>query len=163
MAVFLIGKGNKPHKAHYVSVLTEPSTYDADITPENMQRGMSAYAQGKKVIGTGKCFAFVVYGQEIVYPIFDEEGNERYGLLIEQSCDTNVIFISSTTDSDAITQDVFIPKEVQEGKAVRIGENKATHSDIFAFQIDGALIIYGTDFSNANTRINYFIGKDNKI
>ena len=43
-------------EATQVGVLLEPSTYDADITPENMQRGMTAYAKGKKVIGTGKCF-----------------------------------------------------------------------------------------------------------
>ena len=45
-------------KISRMGALTEPSTYDADITPENMQRGMTAYAQGKKIVGTGKCFEF---------------------------------------------------------------------------------------------------------
>jgi hypothetical protein len=163
MAVYLIDENNKPHKAHYVSVLTEPSSYQMTATPEEMQRGTTAIVKGKIVEGTGKCFAFVVYGQESVYPIFDEQGNERYGLLIEQSCNINMFFISSTTDSDAITQDVYIIKDIQEGEAVRIGENKSTHTGIFAFQIEGALIIYGIDISNANTSINYFVGRDNKI
>ena len=163
MAVFLIDENNKPHKAHYVSVLTEPSSYQLTATPEEMQRGTTALVKGKIVEGTGKCFAYAEYGQTFIYPICDEYGNERYGFMIEQNCNTNVFFISSTIDSDIIVQDVHIFGEVQEGKAVKVGVNKTTLTDIFAFQAEGMLFVYVLDILNPDTVFNFFVGKDNKI
>lgn len=150
-------------KISRMGALTEPSSYQMTATPEEMQRGTTAIVKGEIVEGTGKCFAYAEYGQESVYPICDENGNERYGFMIEQGCNTNVLFVSTTTDGDAITQDVHIIGETQGGKAVKIGENKTTLTDMFAFQLDGVLFVYGVDIANADTAFNFFIGKDNKI
>lgn len=40
----------------------EVSTQDATLKPSDMQSGVTAYAKGKKVIGTGKAFSFALYG-----------------------------------------------------------------------------------------------------
>lgn len=40
----------------------EVSTNDATLKASDMQAGVTAYAKGKKVTGTGKCFEFANYG-----------------------------------------------------------------------------------------------------
>lgn len=40
----------------------EVSTNDATLVPSDMQTGVTAYAKGKKITGTGKCFEFASYG-----------------------------------------------------------------------------------------------------
>ncbi len=41
----------------------ELSTNDATLKPSDMQSGVTAYAKGKKVTGTGKSFEFATYGK----------------------------------------------------------------------------------------------------
>ena len=40
----------------------EMNTNDATLKASDMQVGVTAYAKGKKVTGTGKCFSFAMYG-----------------------------------------------------------------------------------------------------
>lgn len=40
----------------------EVSTNDATLIESDMQAGVTAYARGKKIIGTGKAFSFALYG-----------------------------------------------------------------------------------------------------
>lgn len=40
----------------------EMDTNDATLTAPDMQVGITAYAKGKKIIGTGKAFEFATYG-----------------------------------------------------------------------------------------------------
>ncbi len=53
--------GNTPIKSlnikHY-----EVSTNDATVIPSDLQAGITCYAKGKKVTGTGKSFSFATYG-----------------------------------------------------------------------------------------------------
>ena len=51
--------GNTAVKALY----THTDTDDANITAPDMQSGMTAYAKGVKLTGTGKCFRFATYGK----------------------------------------------------------------------------------------------------
>lgn len=51
--------GNTAVKALYMHTDTD----DADITAPDMQSGMTAYAKGVKLTGTGKCFRFATYGK----------------------------------------------------------------------------------------------------
>ena len=150
-------------KIKRVGVLSEPNSYQATLTPENMQRGMTAVVKGKIMEGTGECFEFAEYGQTSLYPIYDEHGEERYGFIIEQNSNANMVFVSSTEDSDTITQNVFIIGELQKGKVTQIGANKTTLTDVIVFQQEGALAVYSVDIANENTTLNFFIGKDNEI
>ena len=40
----------------------EVSTNSATVRPSDMQAGVTAFARGQKVVGTGKCFEFANYG-----------------------------------------------------------------------------------------------------
>jgi len=40
----------------------EMNTNSATVQPQDMQVGITAYAKGKKVVGTGRCFEFAYYG-----------------------------------------------------------------------------------------------------
>lgn len=40
----------------------EVSTNDATLRESDMQAGITAYARGKKITGTGKAFSFALYG-----------------------------------------------------------------------------------------------------
>lgn len=51
--------GNTAVKALYIHTDTD----DANITAPDMQSGMTAYAKGVKLTGTGKCFRFATYGK----------------------------------------------------------------------------------------------------
>lgn len=44
------------------SVKVGTNTDDANVIPSDLQAGVSCYARGKKVIGTGKSFEFADYG-----------------------------------------------------------------------------------------------------
>lgn len=41
----------------------EVSTSDATVQPSDLQSGITCYARGKKVTGTGKAFEFATYGK----------------------------------------------------------------------------------------------------
>lgn len=53
--------GSTPVKSLNIRKL-DVDTNDATVTASDMQSGTIAYAKGKKVIGTGKSFAFAFYG-----------------------------------------------------------------------------------------------------
>lgn len=149
-------------KAKKVGVLLEPSTYDADITPENMQHGMTAYARGEKVVGTGKCFEFAGYGSGKIQLLQDGDGNNKYGLSIISKGKPNLIFLSSTGTGDIILQTNHIV-DLAGDTPVVIGTNYSASGKVTATHKNGRLIIYLENTESQSTRLRYFFGKDNEI
>lgn len=148
-------------KVGKLGVLTEPPTYDADIISADMQRGRIGYAQGKKVIGTGRCFEFAEYGRLTLENIQDENGNDRYGFIIETEFDNNVLFFSSTSDGDMLSQNVYFIPETDNN--IIVGTNRSTLSDICMIRQDSYVFVYLSSIEEIDTQINYFIAKDNHI
>lgn len=54
--------GNVPVKNLHITK-HDVSTNDATMVASDLQVGVTAYARGVKVIGTGKCFEFAFYGR----------------------------------------------------------------------------------------------------
>lgn len=54
--------GNVPVKSMNVHSY-EMDTNDATLRASDMQAGVTAYAKGKKIVGTGKAFSFAMYGK----------------------------------------------------------------------------------------------------
>lgn len=147
-----------------IFIQNAPNTYvDADLTPEDMQKGMKGWSKGKLVVGTGKAFEFASYGKQQVDLIYDEEGNDKYGFIIEGGDKSNLIFLSSTSDGDSIQQDEFMLSGLEENTAFKIGANATTKGDVIVFFSKGFMFVYFSNTPNLNTQITYFTGKDNKI
>lgn len=146
-----------------VGLITEPSSYGTDITPEDMQSGRTAVSKGKIVTGTGRAFEFALYGQYDVDTIFDENGNEVYGVMIQIDYGCNVVFISSNSNGDVISQDSFIFTIPDDGGSIKIATNRTSSGSIYAFYLNGYLFVYSSALMNQKTSINYFVGKDNLI
>lgn len=53
--------GNTPIKSFNINHF-EHNTNDATMKASDLQAGITAYARGKKITGTGKCFSFAQYG-----------------------------------------------------------------------------------------------------
>lgn len=145
-----------------VGLITEPSSYGLTATPENMQAGTTAVVGGEIVEGTGKAFEFAVYGQGEVYSIPDSNGDTRYGMVIPVNGEYNIVFISTKSDGDVISQDSTLFKDAK-NRVVKIGVNRTTSCDVYASYEQGLLSIYAPTWNNTKTSINYFIGKDRYV
>ena len=144
-------------EAKKVGVLLEPSTYDADITPENMQRGMTAYARGEKIVGTGKCFEFAEYGLSRLKKL----SNGFYGVAFELDMGANTFFIVTTGTGDIFAQTTN--GVVAGEEPTKIGKNLTTSGDVYVAYIDNEVTIYTTEIKSTNTYLRVFVGKDNEI
>lgn len=162
MAVYFIGDKNKPHKAHYTSVLTEPSSYDAHTPPADVQLGAVYYAQGERRVGTGKAFEFALYGSKLFSNITDSEGNLRYGASFVVGENANVIFIAPSTVGDIILQRTYIVN-IKNGEITNLGDNHTTGGELNAYYDKDRVIVYLTDFLQKETILRFFVGKDNAI
>lgn len=151
---------NKKIKGIFIQ--NAPNTYDADITAPDMQRGKTAWVKGKKVVGTGKAFAFAEYGSYLVRKISDSEGNERYGVSFGVGENTNVVFIAPTSDGDIVLQENFLVN-IKNGEITTLGINHTTGGEINACYDKDRLIVYLTAFSKKRTVLRFFVGKDNAI
>lgn len=82
--------GNTPVKKVNISHY-EMNTNDATVMPSDLQAGVSCYARGQKVVGTGKSFEFAYYGYfETNFPMFIPS-------------DINVIEVASTDNPIQLT------------------------------------------------------------
>ena len=137
-------------------------TDDANVTPINLQRNIIAYAKGKKVVGTAKCFEFAYYGLAKIKEMEGVDGSTWYGFKISAGKGTNIVRISPTAKGDIFTQAINT-LELQENEPTKIGVNRTNSSDIFIFYSDGYAYICSKAISDINTQFYYFIGKDNDL
>ena len=154
--------GNKKLSGLTVTNEIGLDTYDADITPENMQHDTVAYAKGERVIGTGRCFEKAGYGQGTVLPLTDMDGNERMGLSIFTRIKPNILFLASTGNGDIVCQTMSI-LELSENEATEIGFNHTATGNVNAYHDGSFLHIFFENIEDTETRLLYFYGKDNKI
>lgn len=138
-------------------------TSDADITPPDMQKGKTAYVNGKKIIGTGKAFSFAEYGRAFLDIVIDENGNEKFGFQVETKSDANVVFFSTTANGDILTQNKIFLTYKTENKAEQVGVNISTQGGVYFLKQDNYINIYIEDVQNSDTFINYFVAKDEMI
>lgn len=162
MAVYLIGDKNKPHKAHYTSVLTEPSSYDAHTPPVDVQLGAVYYAQGERRVGTGKAFEFALYGSRVITKITDSNGVERYGIKFGAGANTNVVFVAPSKTGDIVLQDKYLVS-MEGNEEVKIADNYTAGGELRAYYDNERLIVYLTEYTGEPTILRYFVGKDNAI
>ena len=127
----------------------EIDTNSADVQPSDMQAGVTAYARGQKVTGTGKAFEFAIYG--------DFMSNSRIPL-------PNIV---NTIQLSSITY------PIQQTKTFEVARN----TDFTAEQVIGEIVTDGTVYP-INIQINnnilmltcdltidiqLFLGKDNYV
>lgn len=146
-------------KAKKVGVLLEPSTYDADLTPVDMQHGRTAYVKGEKIIGTGKCFEHADYGYARVNEVEDENGNIKYGLNITAKAESNILILSPMLGGDVIVQTNFF----LDGGVTKVGENITAGGNVYAYYNGEYKVVYFENISSVKTKLLYFLGKDNEI
>lgn len=151
----------KPVKS--VGIITEPSSYGTDITPEDMQSGRTAVSKGKIVTGTGRAFEFARYGQCHVDVLYDENNKAVYGTMFKIESDCNIVLISSIPNGDMFSQESVIFDISGSGDSAKVATNNSTSSDVNAFYRDGYLHIYSVKMANLETSFNYFVGKDGLI
>lgn len=152
MSIYFQGK-----KISRMGALTEPSTYDADLTPVDMQLGRTAYVKGEKITGTGKCFEFAEYGLRRVKKL----SNGYYGVAFELGEGANTFFIAHTGTGDIVAQtDNGV---VAGSEPVKIGQNLTTTSDVLVAYDDSQVMIYTTKINSTTTTLRVFVGKDNEV
>lgn len=151
------------YKTKYKGVFVQnaPNTYNADLTPENMQHGMKGWSKGKLVVGTGKAFEFARYGHKRVSVVNDPDGAEKYGIEIDVGTGTNLILITPDK-GDLFVQTKHIVA-LSEGVPVVIGRNMSSDSDVYALQSNELVKIYFSETQDFESRIRFFIGKDNEL
>lgn len=129
--------------------------------PEDVQHGRVYFANGEKLVGTGKAFEFAEYGLRKVDLLTVSEGVERYGIEFEEGAGTNVILISPDK-GDAFFQTSHLVT-LSENEPFEIGKNLTAGGEIYALQSKGHLKVYFTKLQDGESRLRFFIGKDNEV
>ena len=130
--------------------------------PADVQSGRVYFANGEKHVGTGKAFEKAGYGSGEVQLLFDEKGNEKYGLSIFSKTAPNIIFLVPMTAGDISLQTEYTV-DLANANVCEIGVNHTASGKIFAFFEQNRLKIYLENIENKKTKFYYFYGKDNKI
>lgn len=139
------GKPVKSMKAHVFDV----NSNDATMIASDLQAGVSAYAKGKKVIGTGKAFAFAMYG------------SFRTNQPIPIPNTINVIEIASLEYSIQLTTSLTAMKDIDFSNECHIGNViiNGTEYNIKASVVGNILMIS----CDQNIYLQMFYGEDKYI
>lgn len=160
MSLFL---GGKKYKGVTLTGDRALETYaENPPPPEDVQNGRVYFANGKRYVGTGKCFETAIYGRLSVKKNVEINGEKKYGAEIIVANGVNLIFITPY-EGDLLLQKTIFVELLTEGEPVIIGVNKTTNDNIYAVYKNDRLYIYCGSIENTNSKFTYFIGKDNEI
>lgn len=125
------------------------STNDATMSASDLQAGVTAYARGQKITGTGKCFEFAFYG----------DITTNVGKYIPSNI--NVIEISSSEYPVKLAIDLGIMQDVDFSSEQKIAtiiiDN--TEYDLVA-SVQSSILKISCD---QTARLQVFYGKDNYV
>ena len=133
--------GNVPVKSMNVHSY-ELSTNDATLKPSDMQAGITAYAKGKKITGTGKSFEFALYGTTYTnFPIpvsnvinIIEISSTVYPVIMEKTLNsvTELDFSNTQTIGTVIVDNINYPvSAVVENNLLTISCDKSISLEVF--------------------------------
>ena len=151
--------GNTKYKGVFVQ--NAPNSYQTDIIPAEMQSGKTCVSKGKILTGTGRAFAFASYGTKKVSKVKVTEDAEKYGVELAVGVGANLILITPAK-GDLFVQTKHIVA-LSEGVPVVIGQNMSSDGDVYALQSNELVKIYFSETKDTESRIRFFIGKDNEL
>jgi len=125
----------------------ELDTNSATMVPSDLQTGVTAFAKGKKVEGTGKAFEFAMYG----------DWNTNTPIVVPSTI--NVVQVGSLNYPIRMTNSVYNMNSLDFTKTQKIAEVtiEGTVYSISASVQNGMLTI----FCDNTIEIQLFFGKDN--
>lgn len=125
------------------------STNDATVMPSDIQAGMTCYARGKKVTGTGKSFEFAKYGT--AYTNFPIPVNSIINVIEISSTTYPIIMAGRLTDIN--NMDFSVVQEV--GTVIIDGTSYAISA-----VVENNILTISCDKSIS---LEVFFGKDNYV
>ena len=141
--------GNVPIKS-LNSKSFETNTNDATVQASDMQAGLTGYARGQKITGTGKAFEFATYGKFNV--------NRAFPIPV---ADINTIIVSSVDGAVKMTDEINNLRDFDFSTAQEIA--KITLNSV-EYPLTVQITSNGITFGCAqDTFIQAMIGKDNFI
>lgn len=127
----------------------EMSTQDATLKASDMQAGITAYARGQKITGTGKCFEFARYGAF-------ETNNSTY-----IPTGINVIEIASTEYGIKHSIQLSVMKNIDFTVPQTVGTVVVSNTENpIVVQYNAPFLTISCD---ENVALEIFYGKDNYI
>ena len=128
----------------------EVSTFDATVQPSDMQSGVTCYARGVKVTGTGKAFEFATYGRFA----------SNIGTFIPTN-DINTIVVSSTDGAIKMIDEINNLRDMDFSVAQEIAKVVLDGVEYsLTVQLTNNIITFGC---TQTISIQAMIGKDNFI
>lgn len=127
----------------------ELSTQDATMKASDLQAGITAYAKGKKVTGTGKSFEFARYGYVTT------------NVSTYVPTDINIVEVSSSEYPIKITLNLSSMKDIDfsnEQQIAKVIINGTEYNLIISVESNRMLIS-----CDENVRLQAFYGKDNYV